>query len=123
MEAQKKAMSMEIERMVKTHKENRELVENETWEEIEAIKEKNKHELATEVDKGMKQKSELTLIRNEFRNREQEMEKLKKTIKEQSIDLNTEIANTNREKQHIESMKNELEERGKTINDKQNKID
>ena len=26
-----------------------------------------------EVDKGMKQKSELTLIRNEFRHREQEM--------------------------------------------------
>ena len=56
--------------MVKSHKENRELVENKTWEDIEAIKEKNKSELAMEVDKGMKQKSELTLIRNEYRHNE-----------------------------------------------------
>ena len=37
--------------------------------------------------------------------------------------MNTEIANTNREKQHIESMKNELMERERTIKDKQLKID
>ena len=63
--------------MVKSHKENRESVENKTWEEIEAIKEKNKSELAMEVDKGMKQKSELTLIRNEYRHNDQRMEGLK----------------------------------------------
>ena len=61
--------------MIKSHKEERERVENETWEQIEGIKEKNKQELAQEVDKGMKQKSELTLIRNEYRNKEQEKEK------------------------------------------------
>lgn len=61
-----------------------------------------------EVDKGMKQKSELTLIRNQFRHREQEQDGLKTKIAKQNDDLNTEIANTNREKQHIESMKNEL---------------
>ncbi len=76
LEAQKKALSLEIEQMIKSHKEERERVENQTWEEIEAIKEKNKQELAQEVDKGMKQKSELTLIRNEFRHKEQEMENL-----------------------------------------------
>ena len=65
-------MSLEIEQMVKQHKDNREKVENETWEEIEAIKEKNKQELAMEVDKGMKQKSELTLIRNQYKHKEQE---------------------------------------------------
>ena len=42
LEAQKKSLSLEIEKMVKDHKEKRENVENETWEEIEAIKEKNK---------------------------------------------------------------------------------
>ena len=68
--------------MVKSHKENREKEENQTWEEIEAIKEKNKQELSMEVDKGMKQKSELTLIRNEFRHREQEMAEHQKTIKD-----------------------------------------
>ena len=75
MEAQKKSLSLEIEQMIKSHKEERERVENETWEQIEGIKEKNKQELAQEVDKGMKQKSELTLIRNEYRNKEQEKEK------------------------------------------------
>jgi len=37
--------------------------------------------------------------------------------------LASEIASTNREKQHIESMKNELKERERTIFDKQKKID
>ena len=123
LEAQKKTLSQEIEQMVKRHKENREDVENETWENIEGIKEKNKVDLAMEVDRGMKQKSELTLIRNEYRHREQDMANLKKKISEQNTDLNQEIANTNREKQHIESMKNELQERERTIKDKQQKID
>lgn len=93
---------------MKNHKKNRELVENKTWEDIEAIKEKNKQELAMEVDKGMKQKSELILIKNQFRKKEREMETHKNTIKEQNAMLGAEIVNTNRERQHIESMKNEL---------------
>ena len=51
------------------------------------------------------------------------MENLKKQIKQQNADLNTEIAATKREQSHIESMKNELQERERTIKDKQNKID
>lgn len=46
----------------------------------------------------MKMKSELTLIKNEYRHKEQEMENLRKKIKDQNQELNTEIANTNREK-------------------------
>ena len=88
LEYQKKALSQEIEQMVKSHKENRESIENKTWEEIEAIKDKNKSELAMEVDKGMKQKSELTLIRNEYRHNDQRMEGLKLQIKEQNAELN-----------------------------------
>ena len=65
MDAQKKMLSETINRMIKEHKEKREKVENETWEEIEAIKEKNKEKLAREIDQGMKQKSDLKLIRNE----------------------------------------------------------
>lgn len=115
LEAQKKALSQEIEQMVKSHKENREQVENKTWEDIEAIKEKNKAELAMEVDKGMKQKSELTLIRNEFKHNEQKMKNLKDTINNQTNDLNAEISKTKLEQSHIESMKNELKERDRTI--------
>jgi len=114
---------LQIEQMNKSHREERERVENQTWDEIEEIKEKNKRDLAWHVDHGMKMKSELTLIKNEYRHKEQEMEALRQKIKEQNQDLNTEIANTNREKQHIESMKNELQERERTIKDKQNKID
>ena len=58
--------------MVKQHKENREQVEHRTWEEIEELKDKSKYVLSQEVDKGVKQKAELTLIRNEYRHREQE---------------------------------------------------
>ena len=51
--------------MIKDHKTKREKVENDTWEDIELIKEKNKEELAREIDQGMKQKSDLKLIKNE----------------------------------------------------------
>ena len=51
------------------------------------------------------------------------MEALRQKIKEQDAELRNEIANTNREKTHIESMKNELQERERTIKDKQDKID
>ena len=38
-----------------------------------------------------------------------------------NVDLNMEIAHTNREKNSIQSMENELIERDKTIKDKQKK--
>mmetsp|Transcript_9999 Transcript_9999/g.13602 ORF Transcript_9999/g.13602 Transcript_9999/m.13602 type:complete len:96 (+) Transcript_9999:1496-1783(+) len=69
-EAQKKALSLEIEHMVKSHKDEREKVETETWDKIEEIKEDNKRSLAKLVDAGMKMKSELTLIKNEYRHKE-----------------------------------------------------
>ena len=72
LKTQKRDLSQQIEAMVKQHKENREQVEHRTWEDIEELKEKSKYALSQEVDKGMKQKSELTLIRNEYRHREQE---------------------------------------------------
>ena len=56
--------------MVKTHKEKREDVETRTWDEIDKIKESNKRELAKLVDAGMKMKSELTLIKNEYKHKE-----------------------------------------------------
>lgn len=68
--------------MVKSHKDERELVENQTWDKIEEIKEENKKDLAKLVDNGMKMKSELTLIKNEYRHKEQEMENLRKKIKD-----------------------------------------
>lgn len=78
-ESQKKALSLEIERMNESHKAERELVENQTWDKIEEIKEENKKALAKLVDNGMKMKSELTMIKNEYRNKD--LEKVNLTAK------------------------------------------
>ena len=94
--------------MIKEHKEKRENVENDTWEEIESIKEKNKEQLTLEVDKGMKQKSDLKLIKNEQILKEAEKNGLVDQFNYQQTMLQEEMNNTNREKQHIESLKNEL---------------
>ncbi len=58
-------LSETINKMIKDHKNQRESLENNTWEDIEDIKEKNKEILAREIDIGMKQKSDLKLIKNE----------------------------------------------------------
>ena len=48
--------------MIQQHRDRREDVENNTWEEIEQLKEKNKEALVDAIDNGMKLKSDLTLI-------------------------------------------------------------
>ncbi len=70
--------------MNESHKTERELVENQTWDKIEEIKEENKKELAKLVDNGMKMRSELTMIKNEYRHKELEMENLREKIKKQN---------------------------------------
>lgn len=59
---EKETLNSEIEDMIKQHAQVREKVENDSWDFIERLKEKHSQELASEVDKGMKQKSELSLI-------------------------------------------------------------
>jgi hypothetical protein len=49
------------------HKEEREKIENQTWEDIDRIKEKNKEELAKIIDAGMQSKAELTLMTNDYK--------------------------------------------------------
>jgi hypothetical protein len=39
--------------MIKNHKEERERIENDTWEKIDILKDKNKEELAVIIDQGM----------------------------------------------------------------------
>jgi len=53
--------------MVQQFKETRERVENETWDRIDKQKEDDKQEMATEIDRSMKQKGELTLIMNTYK--------------------------------------------------------
>ena len=76
LEATKKMLSETINTMIKEHKAKREKVEDDTWKDIELLKEKNKEELAREIDQGMKQKSDLKLIKNEQGLKEAEKLKL-----------------------------------------------
>lgn len=53
--------------MIKSHKEERERIENETWEKIDILKDKNKEELAIIIDMGMQSKCHLTLVHNDYK--------------------------------------------------------
>ena len=65
-------LKQEIELMMKEHKEMREKIENDAWEKIDQIKEKNKEELAKIIDAGMESKANLTLVTNDFKERRSE---------------------------------------------------
>ena len=62
-------LNEEIARMIETHKAERERIENETWNKIDILKNKNKEELGKIIDEGMQSKAELTLGNNRYQNR------------------------------------------------------
>ena len=66
-EAKKKELSTRIERMIIEHNQGRQNTENETLERIDHAKEDNKNRLASQIDKGMKQKGELQLTINKYK--------------------------------------------------------
>jgi hypothetical protein len=51
---------------MKLHKEEREQIENEAWEEIDAMRDKNKEDLASCIDAGMESKCSLTMVTNDY---------------------------------------------------------
>lgn len=66
--------------MNKNHQEERERIENDTWEKIDVLKDKNKEELAKIIDMGMQSKCNLTLIHNDFKKKKAERDLNEKTI-------------------------------------------
>ena len=86
------------------------------------LKERNKEEQAREIDKGMKQKGELTLIHNEYKNKRAEKDARNLDIQTMEDELKTQIAMTTTLRSTIESQKGELRERDTTIKDKDKKI-
>lgn len=60
----------EIEKIIKDHKEEREKIENDAWEEIDAMRDKNKEELAKHIDAGMESKCSLTMVTNDYQLKE-----------------------------------------------------
>ena len=85
--------------MMKEHKEMRENIENEAWDKIDQIKEKNKEELAKIIDAGMESKANLTLVTNDFKERRSQRDQLSRDISEKQSKLNDLISLTNNLKQ------------------------
>lgn len=52
--------------MITNHKNEREKIENDTWERIDVLKDKNKEELANIIDQGMQSKCKLTIVMNDL---------------------------------------------------------
>ena len=77
--------------MLKDHKHERENTENEKWEEIEQLKEKNKEELADRVDKSMQEKASLTLIQNDLAQHKNTAKGLQNKIDEMDKKLKDEV--------------------------------
>lgn len=90
-----------IEHMMKTHKAERETIENNTWIKIDDLKDKNKEYLAKRIDEGMQSKCNLTLIHNDFKRKKAERDGEEKGIEKKTEELNELYKSTNNLKQQI----------------------
>lgn len=66
--------------MITEHQKVKMDVENDSWERIDRLKERQKEELAKEIDKGMQQKSDLSIIVTEYRGKRAKKEQYNKEI-------------------------------------------
>ena len=119
---EKNMLAEEIEQMMRAHKEEREKLENDAWEEIDILKDRNKEELAKHIDAGMESKCQLTMVSNEFKTKEAEQKQEENNILKMQNDLSELWKKTNHLKQTIESQDGELKERATTIEDKNRRI-
>lgn len=111
-----------MEQMMKQHKELREKIENDAWEDIDVLKDKNKEELAKHIDAGMESKCSLTMILNDYKLKKQEKLEAQELITKKQEELSALYKQTNNLKQTIESQEGELKERATTIEDKNKRI-
>lgn len=100
----------------------REQIENEAWEEIDQIRDRNKEELARLIDAGMESKCSLTMVNNDWRMKRAEKEQENDKITKKQEELDELYRKTNQLKQTIESQEGELKERATTIEDKNKRI-
>ena len=97
-------------------------MENLTWERIDSLKESNKKELATEIDKSMENHSHLTIILGQKETKEAQKAVQKNELKELTAELDKIKKETTLQQQQIESHQGDLRERETTIRDKEQKI-
>lgn len=93
--------------------------ENEEWNKIDEIKEKNKEQLYKVTKEGLNSKAELTITNNKFQEAKWKKEQFSRELDEITNLLQIELTHTNTYKQEIETHKNDIEEWKKTIEDKE----
>ena len=118
-----KFLSEDIKVLEEEQKHQRDEKENEEWNKIDEIKDKNKEQLESTTKDGLKSKAELTMTNNQYMGNKRDKDSKQRELEELSTQLSTELQQTQMLKQDIESQKNEIEERKKTIKDKQARID
>ena len=88
---EKETLNAEIENMITSHRNLREQVENDAWDKMEQLKESQNQKLAAEVEKGMKQKAELTLIMTNFKKKTAEKKAAQEQLETKNQELNQKI--------------------------------
>ena len=109
--------------MTSQFRDTRERVENETWDRIDKQKEDDKHEMAIEIDRSMKQKGELTLIMNAFKDLRTQRDYQLGAIAELQNRLNDEMNAIQKCQQQIDSQDKEITERDCTLREKSQRIE
>jgi len=117
-----KTLDSKINEMLDENKGARKKIEDDAWERIDVIKDKNKEELAQVIEAGLKSKGELTKVTGEYKNKRGKKDQLQRKIKEKSTKLADLLNQTTDLRAQIESQKSELAERGNTIADKDKRI-
>ena len=119
---EKETLNAEIENMITSHRNLREQVENDAWDKMEQLKESQNQKLAAEVEKGMKQKAELTLIMTNFKKKTAEKKAAWEQLETKNQELNQKINECTTVKQQLANQKTDLYERLQTIKDKKRRI-
>jgi hypothetical protein len=96
------SLKSKMEAMCENHKGDREKIENEAWNKIDEIKEKNKEELAKITEAGLRSKADLQLINNKYMDSKKQKDQLIRDIQEKQTHLNSQIQLTNNMKQEID---------------------
>jgi chromosome segregation ATPase len=97
-------------------------LEDEQWELIDEVKDKNKEELAKMIETGMESKGQLTEVTGDFKTRRTKKESSEKDSQEKQSKLNDMTNITAELRQQIQSYKTELKEREQTMQDKEANI-
>ena len=81
--------------MMDKHQQMRETIENDAWDKIDLIKEKNKEELAKIIEDGLKHKADLTLITNSYKVAKTTKDTSQRGINDKQTLLDEQITRTN----------------------------